>query len=132
MIKTQKYIKPSSSDIDNLIQAQYNRVEIDKIYKDKRQTEIMFYASIFLFCLGFLFWSSAEAFSFISGLGLFGLVLSGFGMHGHRKGDQAYRTRYLFEQIKKKEDEVECKYSEKDGKYYVYLEDGRRIEVDEY
>ena len=29
MIKTQKYIKPSSSDIDNLTQAQYNRVEIN-------------------------------------------------------------------------------------------------------
>ena len=132
MVKTQKYIKPSSSDIDNLKYAQSIKEKIDKNYKDKRQTEIMFYASIFLFCFGFLFWSNAEVFSFISGIGLFGLVLSGFGMHSHRKGDAAYHNKYFWEEKQKYLKEVECKYTEKNDKFYVYLEDGRKIEVDEY
>jgi len=132
MVTNKKNIKPSFSDINNLREVQLYTNQITKINKDKRQTEIFFYASIFLFILGFFFWSSPEAFSFISGLGLFGIIFVGIGMHSHLKGGQYYRSKYLYEERQKKLDEVECKYSEKDDKYYVYLEDGRRIEVDEY
>ena len=132
MNKNKKYVKPSSSDINNLIQAQYVESEINKLYKDKLQTEIMFYCSLFLFCFGFLFWSTTEAFSTISGIGLFGLILSGASMHSHKKGQQGHRSEYLWDQKQKILKKVGCKHYQKENKFYVYLEDGRKIEVDEY
>ena len=132
MVKTKDYIKPTISDTNNLIEAQSLTNQITKLNKDKKQTEIFFYGSVFLFVLGFFFWSSPDAFSFISGLGLFGIVFVGIAMYSHHKGDQLYRAKYLYEERDKFLDEVECPYIEKKDKYYVYLEDGRKIEVDEY
>ena len=126
------YIKPTVSDTNNLREAQSFTNQITKLNKDKKQTEIFFYGSVFLFILGFFFWSSPDAFSFISGIGLFGIVFVGIAMHSHHKGDQFYRAKYLYEERDKLLDEVECPYIEKEDKYYVYLEDGRKIEVDEY
>ena len=132
MTKISKYIKPSFSDIDNLRDAQLYTNQITELNKDRRQTEIYFYSSLFLFILGFFFWTSPEAFSFISGIGLFGIIFVGIAMHSHLKGGQYYRSKYLYEERQKKLEEVECRYTERDGRYYVYLEDGRKIEVDEY
>lgn len=132
MTKISKYTKPSFSDIDNLRDAQLCSNQINELDKDKRQTEIYFYSSLFLFILGFFFWTSPEAFSFISGIGLFGIIFVGIAMHSHLKGGQYYRSKYLYEERQKKLEEVECGYTERDGRYYVYLEDGRKIEVDEY
>ena len=43
------YIKPTVSDTNNLRDAQSFTNQITKLNKDKRQTEIFFYGSVFLF-----------------------------------------------------------------------------------
>ena len=133
MNKKSEYIKPSYTDIDILKEVQSWEEELNKKFKEKRTTDIGFNISLGVFILGFFFIStSEEAFSFFSGVGGFILLLFSISKYSYLKGDGKRNIERIVNKIEEQLKEVECKYTEKEGRYYVYLEDGRKIEVNEY
>jgi len=125
-----KYIKPSSEDISYLQLAQECEEKLSKVYKDERHANIFFYVGLVLFILGFF--GSSDLFLTVGGFGLFGLLLGGGFKYSYAKGDGKYRKADLHNRIENYINSVECKWSTKGDKYYVYLKEGQRIEVDEY
>jgi hypothetical protein len=125
-----KYIKPSVEDIQYLKQAQECDVQLSKKSKDEGHANIFFYIGLILFILGFL--GQSDLFTTMGGFGLFGLLLGGFFKYSYAKGEGKYRKKYLMERREEHLNKVECKWDIKGDKYYVYLKEGQRIEVDEY
>lgn len=125
-----KYIKPSTEDIEYLQQAQECDVQLSKKSKDEGHANIVFYVGLILFVLGFL--GQGDLFTTIGGFGLCGLLLGGFIKYSYAKGEGKYRIKYLLERRGELVNKVKCKWDTKGDKYYVYLEEGQRVEVDEY
>ena len=125
-----KYIKPSSEDIGYLKQAQECEEELSKLYKDQKHADIFFFGGLVLFVLGMI--GRTDLFTAMAAIGLCGLLLGGGFKYSYSNGEGKYKLIDLNERRGKYLNKVECQWNMKGGKYYVYLKEGQRIEVDEY
>ena len=126
----EKYVEPSSDDIRYLKQTQECEKELSKLYKDQKHADIGFFGGLVLFVLGMI--GRTDLFLAMGGIGLCGLLLGGGFKYSYSKGEGKYKLIDLNDRRKKYLNKVECKWDIKGDKYYVYLKEGQRIEVDEY
>ena len=126
----EKYVEPSSEDIRYLKQAQECEEELSKLYKDERHADIFLYGGLVLFVLGFF--GRTDLFLTMGGIGLCGLLLGGGFKYSYSKGEGKFKKIDLAERRGNYLNKVKCQWHIKGDKYYVYLEDGKKIEVDEY
>ena len=132
MSKT-RYIKPSSNDISSLILAQQYNDDFNKKYKDKKHADIGFNVSLVIFAIGFLgFFSSDDIYVHISSIGGVGLVFFGMFKYSNSKGEGMHNMNYKIDCRERALKKVECKWAEKDDRYYVFLKDGKMIEANHY
>jgi len=128
-----KYKKPSGSDIADLKSAQEFENELGKKYKDRKFVNIGFNISIGMLVIGsYGFIERSELTFWIWCFGGVGLLFFSIFKYSNSKGEG--RRLYEFD-LKCRTDainRVECEWAIKNDKYYVYLEDGRKIEVNEY
>ena len=126
------YIEPTTEDIDYLQSVQHWTSELARQYKNKKHSELALYAGIALVVTALLFGDQDPSFNIFGGVGLLCLLMGGVGKHSYTKGEGKTKINMYENSIKEALSKVKCKWNEKDGKYYVFLEDNRRIEVDEY
>ena len=125
-----KYIKPSSEDIGNLKLAQEYEERLSKLYKDQRHADIGFFGGLVLFVLGFF--GDTDLFYAMGGIGLCGVLLGGGFKYSYAKGEGKFKLIDFNDRREKYLNKVECQWTMKEDKYYVYLKEGMKVEVDEY
>ena len=132
-MSSEKYIEPSSEDIEYLKRAQEYQEKYKRCLKDIKFTNIGFYISITLFILGITsFFSYDPVMEFLFVTGGTGLTFFGFFKYFISKGEGKRNREMILKEIHNTLQKVECKWTEKDKRYYVYLKDNRKIEADEY
>ena len=126
----EKYVEPSSDDIGYLKQTQECEKELSILYKDQKHADIGFFSGLVLFVLGMI--GRTDLFLAMGGIGLCGLLLGGGFKYSYSKGEGKFKKIDLAERRGNYLNKVKCQWHIKGDKYYVYLEDGKKIEVDEY
>ena len=127
------YIEPSQRDIMNLETAQVYQKQLNNLFRDKRHTNIFFYTGVVLIAIWF---NDLDSQSFLldvmGGTGMMGILLGGFFKYSYHRGEGKKDMERYSEMMNEALAKVKCKWSTKDDKFYVFLEDGRRVELDEY
>ena len=128
-----EYKEPSSEDIKLLKRAQEYEKKYTKYLKDIKFTNIGFYISITLFVLGVpSFFSYDPVGEFFFNTGGTGLIIFGFFKYYISFGEGKRNREMTLKEINNILQKVECKWTEKNNRYYVYSKDNKRIEADEY
>ena len=137
---------PKDLDIHYLKKAQeseqdykFYQKKLDDKYAEKEKTKNVMLISLIL-TLVFLIISSSnpgdKGYEFLYGISGVVFLFSGFFYWSSSSDDGMTFERTMTQKSLEKKDEflskVKCDYLNNDGTYYVYLDDGRKIEVDEY
>lgn len=123
------YIEPSSEDLYQLERAQDCEAQLSKHFKNKRHADIFFYFGLVFLVVAFLDNVIGHV---IGGFALFSVLLGGAFKYSYYRGEGKMKIEMYSKDLNTALSEVKCKWHLKDDKYYVYLEDGRKIEIDEY
>ena len=133
-MKSKKYIKPSERDIISLSTAETFHNLLQKIYKDKRDINIGLFLSLVFTIIVFFSYKTPDNLiaDIVGGISILVFLICSYGKYYYLFGE----GKELFKAYRKNKEEqlndVKCDYFLMNDKYYVYLEDGRRIEVREY
>jgi len=133
--------QPEDSDIYNLKKAQeceqdyqFYLEKCQKFWREKDITKNTMLVAGGL-ALIFIFYDDSVS-NFIFSMSGVIAIFSGWFYWGYRNNEPSiFEEGMLTKSLNKKDKylkEVTCDYIQQGGKFYVYLEDGRKIEVDEY